>query len=144
MPACKASTRFGHLLGSAAQNFAQNVQIHALRKADKVQCSFHLAAHGIDIAQGVGRCDLAEGIGVIHHRREKIHCLYQRYIIGNAVYSRIIPAVVPDQKARVSCPARQLFQNTAPAPSFAVHPPPVQNTILPSLLMHVLLSRNET
>ena len=113
MPACKASARFGHLLGSAAQNLAQNVQIHALREADKVQCSLNLATHGIDITQGVGRCDLAEGIGVIHHRREKIHCLYQRDIICYAVYSRIIPAVVPDQKARVSCTARQLFQNTA-------------------------------
>ena len=113
MPACKASARFGHLLGSAAQNLAQNVQIHALREADKVQCSLHLATHGIDIAQGVGRCNLAEGIGVVHHRREKIHCLHQRNIICYAVHGGIIPAVVAHQQARVSCTARQLFQNTA-------------------------------
>ena len=116
MPARKASARFGYLLGSAAQNFAQNVQIHALWEADKVQCSLHLAAHGIDVAQGVGRCDLAEGIGVVHHRRKKIHCLHQCHIICYAVYSRIIPAVVPDQKVRVSCAARQLFQNAAQHP----------------------------
>ena len=113
MPACKASARFGHLLGSAAQNFAQNVQIHALREADKIQCSLHLAAHSIDITQGVGRCDLAEGIGVIHHRREKIYCLYQRDIICYAVYRRIIPAVVAHQQVRVFFPARQFFQNAA-------------------------------
>ena len=113
MPARKASTRFGHLLGSAAQNLAQNVQIHALRKADQVQCSLHLATHGIDITQGVGRCDLAEGIGVVHHWRKKVHRLHQRNIICYAVHGGIIPAVVAHQQVRVFFPARQFFQNAA-------------------------------
>ena len=113
MPARKASARFGHLLGSAAQNFAQNVQIHALREADKVQCSLHLASHGIDITQGIGSGDLPEGIGVVHHRRKKVHRLHQRNIICYAVHGGIIPAVVAHQQVRVFFPARQFFQNTA-------------------------------
>ena len=113
MPARKASTRFGHLLGSAAQNFAQNVQIHTLRKADQIQRSFYLASHGIDITQGIGSSDLPEGIGVVHHWRKKVHRLHQRNIICYAVHGGIIPAVVAHQQVRVFFSARQFFQNAA-------------------------------
>ena len=113
MPACKTAAGFRHLFGTTAQNFAQHIQVHILRETDQIQGSLYLAAHGIDITQGVRGCNLPKGIGVIHHRREKIHGLHQRNVICNAVDCGIIPAVVADQKIRVFFAPGQLFQNTA-------------------------------
>ena len=35
-------------------------------------------AHGVDVAQRVGRGDLAVDVGVVHDRREEVHRLHQR------------------------------------------------------------------
>ena len=105
--------RLGHFFGAAAQDLAEDVQIHALREADEVQCSLHLAAHGVNIAEGVCRRDLAEGVGVIHHRREEVHRLHQRDVVGDAVDGRIVPAVVAHEKVGVFLAPGQLFQNMA-------------------------------
>ena len=99
--------------GTAAQDLPQHVQIHALGEADKIQCRFDLTAHSVDIAQGIGRGDLPEGIGVIDHRREEIHRLHQGNILGNAVDGSIVPAVVANQKVGVFFAPGQLFQNAA-------------------------------
>ena len=103
----------GYLFGSAAQDLAQNVQVHIFRETHQIEGSFHLATHGIHVAQGVGRCDLPEGIGVIHHGWEKVHRLHQGQIFCNAVDGGIIPAVIPHQQIRVLFAAGQLFQNAA-------------------------------
>ena len=87
--------------GTAAQDLPQHVQIHALGEADKIQCRFDLTAHGVDIAQGIGRGNLPEGIGVIDHRREEIHRLHQGNVLGDAVDGSIVPAVVANQKVGV-------------------------------------------
>ena len=116
MPAREAAPRFGDLFGPAAQDLAQNVQVHALRKANEVQRRLHFAAHGVDIAQGVGSSDLPEGIGVVHHGWEKVHRLHEGQLIGDAVNGGVILAVVADQKVRILFAARQLFEDAAQHP----------------------------
>ena len=116
MPACKAAAGFCHLFSTAAQNLAQHIQVHILRKTDQIQGGLYLAAHGVDIAQGVCGCDLPKGIGVVHHRRKKVHSLHQCNVVRNAVDCGIIPAVIADQKIRVFFAPGQLFQNTAQHP----------------------------
>ena len=108
--------RFGHLFGTAAQDLAQDVQVHALREADQIQGRLHLAAHRIDIAEGVGCGDLPKGIGVIDHGRKKIHRLHQCKVIGDAVDRRVVLAVIADQQVWVPLAARKLFQNAAQHP----------------------------
>ena len=105
--------RLGHFFCAAAQDLTEDVQIHALREADEVQCSLHLAAHGVNVAESVCRRDLAEGVGVIHHRREEVHRLHQRDVVGDAVDSRIVPAVVAHEKVGILLAPGQLFQNMA-------------------------------
>ena len=105
--------RLGHFFGAAAQDLTEDVQIHALGEADEVQCSLYLAAHGVDVTEGVCRRDLAEGVGVIHHRWEEVHRLHQRDVVGDAVDSRIVPAVVAHEKVGVFLTPGQLFQNMA-------------------------------
>ena len=105
--------RLGHFFCAAAQDLTEDVQIHALREADEIQCSLHLAAHSVNVAESVCRRDLAEGVGVIHHRREEVHRLHQRDVVGDAVDSRIVPAVVANEKVGVFLTPGQLFQNMA-------------------------------
>ena len=105
MPACKAAAGFCHFFSTAAQNLTQHVQIHLLREADQIQGGLYLAAHGVDIAQGVRGCNLPKGIGVVHHRREKVHGLHQCNVVRNAVDCGIIA----DQKIRVFFAPGQLF-----------------------------------
>ena len=113
MPARKAAAGFCHLFSTTAQNLAQHVQIHILWETDQIQGSLYLAAHGVDIAQGVCGSNLPKGIGVVHHRREKVHGLHQCNVVRNAVDCGIIPAVIADQKIRGFFAPGQLFQNTA-------------------------------
>ena len=116
VPTRQRAPGFGHLFGTAAQDLPQHVQIHALGEADEIQCRFDLTAHGVDIAQGIGRGNLPEGIGVIDHRREEIHRLHQSNVLGNAVDGSIVPAVVANQKVGVFFAPGQLFQNAAQYP----------------------------
>ena len=113
VPSREDAPRFGHLFRAAAQDLAEDVQVHALREADKVQRGLHLAAHGVDVAEGVCRCDLPEGVGVVHHGREEVHRLHQRDLVGDAVDGSVVPAVIAHQKVRVRLAPGQLFQNMA-------------------------------
>ncbi len=62
----------GHLFGRAAQDLADGRRGQLGRKGGDAQGQDHLPAHGIDVAHGIGRGDRAIGIGIVHHRREKV------------------------------------------------------------------------
>jgi hypothetical protein len=64
----------------------------------------HLAAHGVDIAHGVGRGDRAVGPGVIHHRREEVGGLDQGALIVQAEDGGVIRLAQPHQHVGIfSC-----------------------------------------
>ena len=66
-------------LGSAAaQYLGEYVGREVLRESDNVQGEHNLAAHGEDVAHGVGGGDSAIGVGIIHHRREEVDGLDYR------------------------------------------------------------------
>ena len=65
------------------------------------QCRDRPSSHGVDIAECIGGCDLAEGVGVIHHGSKKIHGLHQRGIGRNLVDPGIVGVVKTDQNIRV-------------------------------------------
>ncbi len=72
---------FHDFVGAAFENLAENFDIHlAFGKADDVHAGLGLAAHGVDVAQRIGRGDLAESIGVIDDGREKIHRVDDRQV----------------------------------------------------------------
>ena len=69
-----------HLRQAAGQNALQNFEIAFVRKTDKGQRGQRLSAHGVNVAERVGGGDLAEGVGIVHDRREKIHRLDERHL----------------------------------------------------------------
>ena len=59
------------------------------------------AAHGVDVADGVGRRDLAEQIRVVHGRREHVHRLHERQVAVEQEHARVVAGRRADQHARV-------------------------------------------
>jgi len=98
VPPDKRNPCLGHLVASPLENLPENGDVHLLDgKGDKVHGRFWDPAHGIDIAQGVGRGDLPEPVGVIHDGREEIDCLYKSNVIGNLIHPRVVGFIQPDQ-----------------------------------------------
>ena len=76
-------------------------KIGIVRKADDGERGQRSAAHRIYIAQGVGRSDLTEGERVIDQRGKEVDGLHQRLVRPNAVNSRIVRGLKPNQQIRV-------------------------------------------
>ena len=89
--ACHYSARLTDLVHAAFKNPAQNLLAHRLnRKADNVHGRIGLAAHGIDIGQGIGRGNLPEPVGIVDDGRQKVEGLHERLSLGKAHNSRIL------------------------------------------------------
>src|SRR4051812_17538574 len=66
-------------LRAAVEDYAQQIQIELIVwKAHEVQPGLRLAAHRVNIAEGVRRRNLTVGKGIIDHRRKEIDSLHQR------------------------------------------------------------------
>ena len=93
-----------HLRQAAGQNALQNFEIAFVGKTDKGQRSQRLSTHGIDVAERVGGGDLAEGIGIVHDGREKIHRLHQRRLGREQIHAGVVGVIEADQHIRVLLP----------------------------------------
>lgn len=90
---------FFHLFSAALENLAQNFDVHlAFREANDVHARFGLAAHGVDVTQGVSRGNLAKDIGVIDDRRKKIHRVDDREIGPESIDPGIVGRVGADKQ----------------------------------------------
>ena len=67
------------------------------------------ATHGVNIAQRVGRCNLAEDVGIVHNGRKEIHGLNQRQIGRESIHSRVVTGVKAHQDVWIGL-FRQLGQ----------------------------------
>ena len=106
----------GHLFRAAAHDLPQNVQIRLLREAHDVQRRFHLAAHGPYIAECVGGGDFPAGVGIVHHRWEKVQCLHHRHILCQLIHGSVVLAVVADEQILVRRKLRQTLQHPTQYP----------------------------
>ncbi len=62
------------------------------------------SAHGVNVAQGIGGRDLAEGVRVVDDGREEIHGLHQRLRGRNFVHSGVVGCIKANQNVRVMLP----------------------------------------
>ena len=75
-------------------------------KGDDIHGGQGFAAHRVDVAEAVGRRDLAEQIGVVHDRREEIQGLDQGGLIIQAVDAGVVGRVDSHQNIRVRDPGK--------------------------------------
>ena len=92
--------RLGHFFRPAAQNFPENRPIQPFRKSDEIDREEHLAAHRVNIGQGVGGRNRPEVIGVVDDRWEEIGCCYHRLLLVYLVNGRVIGLFQPYKEVR--------------------------------------------
>jgi len=85
-----------HLRQAAGQNTLQNIEIAFFRKADQGQRSQRLPTHGVYVAESIGRGDLAEGVGIVHDGREKIHRLNQCRLGREQIHAGVVGVIEAD------------------------------------------------
>ena len=101
----------------APQQLLHHVLGHGLRQAQDVQGQLGLPAHGVHIADGVGRGDLSIQEGIVHNRREKVRGLHQGRVLVQVIHAGVVGFVVPHQQPRVRMgpePVQQLHQGPGP------------------------------
>ena len=105
------AARLDDLLAAALQDASQNVEIHLLGETYDIERGAHGAAHGIHVAECVGRGNLTENIRVFHHRREKVQRLHDGEVVGQAIDRRVVARLGADQQIGIGRP-RQFFQHS--------------------------------
>ncbi len=93
-----------HLGESSSKNLLKNFEVSLFWKAYQCKRSKRLPAHGINIAQRVGSCDLSESVRIVHNWREKVDGLYQSLIRRDLIHSGVVGVVEADQNIRVMLP----------------------------------------
>src|SRR5258707_11418893 len=78
MSANHGTAGFHHLGKSAGQDLLQDAEITVIRETYKGQRAQRPAPHGVNVAQGIGGSDLAEGVRIIDDGGEEIDRLDQR------------------------------------------------------------------
>ena len=71
----------GRLVGASGQDLPRHLQIEAVGETQQIQGKDGLSAHGIDVGDGIGRGDLSEEIGIVHHGWEEVHRLHNGDIV---------------------------------------------------------------
>ena len=82
----------------------EDVEIAFIGKADDGQRGQGTSAHGVNVAQGIGGRDLAEGEWVVNDGSEEIYGLDERLCGGNFVHSGVVGCVKANQYVRVMLP----------------------------------------
>ena len=109
MSSCNEDARFIGLIIAALQDGPDSLFSHMRIDAHDVHGKLRLAAHGVHVAQGIGRRNLSKQKGIIDDRRKEIDCLYQSQILTDDVDRCIVTLIVADNKPFiVSC--RNTFQ----------------------------------
>jgi len=91
-----------HLVKATPQHLPQYRYIHLpLREADNVHRRQGFSAHGVDIAQGIGRSNLPELVRVIHYWREKIERLDNGQLVSELIDAGILGPLNARDEIRV-------------------------------------------
>ena len=94
--------RFAQLVESAAKDFADGPGLEALfRERGDRERGQRPAAHRVDVADGVGRGDLAVDVRVVDDRREEVDGLHERRSALPREHTRIVRGPEVDEDAVV-------------------------------------------
>ena len=91
----------GDLALAAGQDVPHGLQRQAAGEAQQIEGQGWRAAHSIDVGEGVGRGNLAEEVGVIHHRWEEVGCLNEHPTIAEIVDAGVVALVEANQQGGI-------------------------------------------
>ncbi len=101
VPAGDDPARLGHLVRCAAEDLADGLVSEVFGEGGDVEGEGDLAAHGVDVAHGVGGGDGPELVGVVHEGGEEIKRKHHRLLIVELVYGGIVERGQTDQEVGV-------------------------------------------
>ena len=102
MSADHGAIRFCHFRQTAAQNLFQHFRRASCGKGQDGERGNRTTAHGIHIAERIGSGHLAEKLGIIEDRREKVHGLHDGEIVGEAIDSCIVAGFKTNDDVRIN------------------------------------------
>ena len=103
MAAEEHDTRLAQFVESAKEDRANRVAVEPVfRKACDGQRGQRASAHRVDVADGIGRGNLAVHVRIVHDRREEIDRLHDRGSALPPVHTRIVRSPEIDQDPIVS------------------------------------------
>ena len=98
-----------NLIQAAGQDSQEHLFGHGLDGvADDVEGRQGPPAHGVHVAQGIGRGDLAERVGIVDHGGKKVHRLDQRDLGRQAIHPRVIRGLHADQQVGMGLDGQSL------------------------------------
>ena len=100
------------LFVSSGENGFYRIDWKAVREGEQVHGQLWSASHGVDVAEGVRRCNLTENVRIIYNRREEVDAVNQCNVIGNPIDAGIVTAVESDHYVRIF-DFRQIGKNIA-------------------------------
>ena len=99
VPAGQVARRFRSDRGPAPQDLRGQVEWDPVaRPHQEVHGHERVAAHGVDVGQGVGRGDPAPVVGVVHDRREEVGGHHHRPMAVDAHHRRVVTVLQADDQ----------------------------------------------
>ena len=91
-----------HFVEAAADNLFEDRRVAFFGIADDGERGDGFAAHGVDVAEGVGSGDLPEGERIVDDRCEKIHRLHQRKVVVDQIHPCVVVGAEANEYVRIS------------------------------------------
>ena len=110
VPADHGAARLGHFGQPAAKNLFENFQIAFFGESHDRKGGNGPSAHGIDIAERVGRGNLSKGKRIVDNRSEEIDRLHQRKARAQTIDAGVIVRFESNQNIVIRLP-RQTSQD---------------------------------
>src|SRR5271166_7084917 len=85
VPADDGAVCLFHFVEATANDFTKDGGVALFGKADNRESGDGFAAHGVNVAEGIGRSDLAEREWIVDDGREKIDGLNNRKVVGELI-----------------------------------------------------------
>jgi len=92
--ACDHTAGLHSLVVATLQDLADRLLAQTVGHTQQIHRHGGLPAHSVHITEGIGRGDLPEPVGIVHHRGEEVHRVDGCNIIGEFVDTGIIRRVV--------------------------------------------------
>ena len=87
---------FHHFGKAACEDALEDCEVGFLGKANQGEGSERASAHGVNIAESIGGCDLSEGVRIVHDRGEEVHRLDERRLGRELIHAGVVGMIKAD------------------------------------------------
>ena len=102
VPACQDGPGLSDFVEGAFDDALQDLRSELPGwKSDKVQARDGPSAHGVDVAEGVGRANLTEDVRIVHRRRDEVRREHEGGLIVHSVDAGVVAGLKSHHQVRI-------------------------------------------